>query len=246
MADLPPYQEYLTSVRWRRRRHARLQMAKGKCERCGAVVRFTDVHHVHYDRLGAERDSDLEVLCRDCHKKHHADESRQQNMGVYILLARETRRLDKPGSATDFEEALRIRCKALQLSTTDHRFDDAVSVVLREEPVSLVSAARRAFVAARPDIPPIGKSEAIALLRQIGVKEVPMRSMPEIAGTGLGVAAIRDRTVARLAAARCPHCQHRGAQLSRARPGLVYCVKCTFRWELPVDAAARSFREDGR
>lgn len=247
MADLPrnsdaeiqrlralPYQEYLASVWWRRRRYARLHQAHGKCERCGVVTTVVNVHHVHYDRRGAERDSDLEVLCRTCHEGHHFAESRRQNMGVYMLLARETLRLDKPATPADFREALRVQCKALDLITTDHRFDDAINVLLDTRGVSLVSAARRVEVAAQPDLAPIGKQEAIELCRRLRI-EVPFKSMPERFGKGTGVAAQRARAAAWLQAEQCPQCQHVGAQLSGVQLGSLYCTACQHRWELPPD-----------
>jgi hypothetical protein len=246
MADLPKnsaaeirrlkaisyHDEYLISPWWRRRRHERLKKANGKCERCSRVVRFTDVHHVYYDRIGEERDSDLEVLCRDCHTKLHFEESRRQHMGVYILLARETQRLDKPAPA-DFKEAFGKRCRALTLVTTDHRFDDAITIVLKEQPVSLVAPARRQVVSATvPELPPIGKLEARDLCRRLGLK-FPVKSMPTTYGMRSGVAATRARAAARLKAERCPQCQQKGtAQLSGAQLGWLFCSGCQNKWPL--------------
>jgi len=229
------YDEYLQSPWWRKRRHARLKKANWKCERCAAsVASVANVHHLNYDRLGAERDTDLEVLCRRCHAGHHTDESRKHNLGVYLKLASETVRLDQPTNVTDFKEALIARCKAFDLPI-DHRVDDAIRAT--QGRLSLVTEARRREVAATPDLGPISQAEAIELLRAIKAYPPPIRSMPEPFGTGLGVAAIRDRAAARLKAACCPHCRHRGALPSRTRPGFVYCLKCTFRWQLPIDGA---------
>ncbi len=75
------YQKYLRSVHWQDRRARRIVLAEGQCEfrecisgggkwwhgqRCTETTRL-EVHHLHYNSLGAERDGDLEVLCR----KHH-------------------------------------------------------------------------------------------------------------------------------------------------------------------------------
>jgi hypothetical protein len=76
------YQAYLQSVWWWERREQRLKVAGGQCEfrsekhydgkhvylgnRCTETKRL-DVHHKHYESLGAEKDEDLAVLCR----KHH-------------------------------------------------------------------------------------------------------------------------------------------------------------------------------
>jgi hypothetical protein len=253
MADLPkysadkiralramPYEEYLQTPWWRLRRHARLEKAHGKCERCGKVTSIADVHHVHYDRRGAERDTDLEVLCRDCHAGHHFDESRKQHTGQYEMLARETLRLDHPTSVTDFKEAFRKHLQKFDLPI-DHRFDDTITIVWDRKQVSLVSEERRRQVAASitpttPDLPPASHGEAVALLRRLGLK-FPIRSMPEAYGAGTGVAAIRQRAENRLKGARCPQCRQIGrAQLSRVSPGWLFCTDCHHKWDLGVPA----------
>ena len=40
------------------------------CEACG-YSRKLQVHHKTYERLGKERNSDLVLLCRDCHESLH-------------------------------------------------------------------------------------------------------------------------------------------------------------------------------
>jgi 5-methylcytosine-specific restriction endonuclease McrA len=73
------YQSYLRSHHWRRKRKAILAKRRWTCQRCGYVdpnqdgQRGTrlDVHHKTYDRLGKEKDSDLEVLCHKCHRRRH-------------------------------------------------------------------------------------------------------------------------------------------------------------------------------
>ena len=62
------YQEYLKSDHWREVRKEKLKEAGYKCERCGAKESL-DIHHLTYARLGHERMSDLQALCRPCHRK---------------------------------------------------------------------------------------------------------------------------------------------------------------------------------
>jgi hypothetical protein len=64
------YNEYLRSPWWRYRRKKKIQSARKRCERCGAT-RGLQVHHLNYNRLWGERDSDLEVLCSGCHQHEH-------------------------------------------------------------------------------------------------------------------------------------------------------------------------------
>ncbi len=233
LRDLP-YPEYLETVWWKRRRYARLLKARGKCERCGVVTTFQDVHHVYYDRRGAERDSDLEVLCRACHEGHHFDESRKQHIGQYIMVARETVVHDHPESTTDFKEAFRERCRGLGLVTTDHRFDDAITAILDERGVSLSRTPQRHPPPVSHDEPPIDKREAIDLMRKIGL-QIPFKSFPVEYGAGTGLVAIKARGDAWVKAQRCPQCQRTGPQLSGVQLGWLYCAGCQHRWELPAE-----------
>lgn len=68
------YREYLRSEHWRALRQRMLLRAGGICQRCARSSRhygFLDVHHLDYRRLGAEREADLVVLCRECHAAEH-------------------------------------------------------------------------------------------------------------------------------------------------------------------------------
>lgn len=64
------YEIYMSSAAWFRTRKKKLQISGRWCNRCGSKDRL-EVHHRNYKRLGAERMSDLEVLCRDCHDIEH-------------------------------------------------------------------------------------------------------------------------------------------------------------------------------
>lgn len=41
-----------------------------RCAACGGASQI-DVHHLTYQHLGAERDSELVALCRGCHDQAH-------------------------------------------------------------------------------------------------------------------------------------------------------------------------------
>ena len=64
------YKRYLKSNKWRQRKHRSLRLVGYKCEVCRSEVDI-HVHHLSYERLGAEKDSDLIVLCEVCHTKQH-------------------------------------------------------------------------------------------------------------------------------------------------------------------------------
>ena len=61
---------YLYSKHWRETRVRKLKDVGYKCEKCQQRGRL-DVHHLTYARIGREKMSDLQVLCRPCHEKEH-------------------------------------------------------------------------------------------------------------------------------------------------------------------------------
>jgi hypothetical protein len=64
------YVSVLKSDRWKRLKSRLLQKRGCRCESCGDVGVFIDLHHKHYETLGRERHSDVLLLCRDCHRRH--------------------------------------------------------------------------------------------------------------------------------------------------------------------------------
>lgn len=66
-----PYEEYLRSAHWRRKRIEKMETAGRRCELCGASRAPLEVHHRTYRSLGEEQNGDLIVLCRGCHKTFH-------------------------------------------------------------------------------------------------------------------------------------------------------------------------------
>lgn len=68
------YQEYLKSEHWNNVKNAMLHLKYvPKCEMCGAADEVLDVHHITYEYLGNENQSDLCVLCHTCHEKVHEE-----------------------------------------------------------------------------------------------------------------------------------------------------------------------------
>lgn len=64
------YATYLRSEHWAAMRKWALERAGNRCQLCNAVGHL-DVHHRTYERVGREFPTDVFVLCRDCHGKHH-------------------------------------------------------------------------------------------------------------------------------------------------------------------------------
>lgn len=64
------YQAYIASDLWKRKADAAKKRAGFRCQICNRgqhqVVQL-EAHHRTYERLGAEEDGDLTVLCETCH-----------------------------------------------------------------------------------------------------------------------------------------------------------------------------------
>jgi AAA domain/HNH endonuclease len=69
--DDPAYVAYLNSPAWAGRRLEALRRAGGRCQRCGDGTPAAEVHHLTYERIGAELPDDLEAVCAPCHRRAH-------------------------------------------------------------------------------------------------------------------------------------------------------------------------------
>ncbi len=63
------YSAYLKSDHWSNFKRSYFAKHKKICYCCGKPAR--DLHHIDYTHLGAERQKDVEPLCRGCHDKVH-------------------------------------------------------------------------------------------------------------------------------------------------------------------------------
>ena len=65
------YNRFMKSETWAAIRGAKLACSSHRCEQCGSTKRL-EAHHLTYARFGgAERMSDLQILCERCHNKAH-------------------------------------------------------------------------------------------------------------------------------------------------------------------------------
>lgn len=64
------YPDYLETEHWRAKRREAIAHYGPTCVLCGSYDRV-QVHHRSYENLGDEPLTDLIVLCRKCHAKHH-------------------------------------------------------------------------------------------------------------------------------------------------------------------------------
>lgn len=76
------YDTYLASPAWAEFRRGWFERhPRTGCYLCGTRQRL-QLHHLRYDRVGQERDSDVRAMCSSCHEKIHAY-ARRQRMTVY-------------------------------------------------------------------------------------------------------------------------------------------------------------------
>lgn len=84
------HRAYLASPVWKAKRAEALSFYGCICSRCGDWG--NDVHHKTYERQGGgELIEDLEVMCRECHRAHHAAERFTSNKsrrgrGIHIRV----------------------------------------------------------------------------------------------------------------------------------------------------------------
>ena len=63
------YHSYLKSYKWKYKRKGKLRFQR-RCEFCGTTKNL-QIHHKNYNNIFQERNSDLKVLCKRCHKEVH-------------------------------------------------------------------------------------------------------------------------------------------------------------------------------
>jgi hypothetical protein len=64
------YENYLHSAEWITLRTRIVEKRGAWCEQCGSTGRI-ELHHLTYERLGHELESDVRLLCFDCHRAAH-------------------------------------------------------------------------------------------------------------------------------------------------------------------------------
>ena len=77
--DIDFYQ-YIKTQAWEEMRQKVFRRDGFQCVVCKEAKNL-NVHHITYDNLGAEKESDLVTLCRDCHEKVHAGDTVENMIG---------------------------------------------------------------------------------------------------------------------------------------------------------------------
>ena len=79
MALSQGYYNYIHSEVWYRKRERWIELADYECEWCSRHGCAFHIHHVTYENFMHEKDDDVIVLCKACHK--HADVIRKITKG---------------------------------------------------------------------------------------------------------------------------------------------------------------------
>lgn len=69
------YKIVLASKRWKDLR-LRIISERKQCQRCGSTSDL-ELHHLTYERLGIEQDTDLELVCKPCHEAADAERAKK-------------------------------------------------------------------------------------------------------------------------------------------------------------------------
>ena len=80
------YLEYMQSDQWRTKRKYAIHKAGYKCDICRSKL-CLEVHHKTYENLGNEKDEELQVLCKRCHKDLHYQKNKARASKDMILQA---------------------------------------------------------------------------------------------------------------------------------------------------------------
>lgn len=71
------YAEHLRSSYWADLKQKVVKRRGRKCERCHAAGLPLDLHHEHYRTFGRERQKDVVLLCRGCHRAKDFERKRR-------------------------------------------------------------------------------------------------------------------------------------------------------------------------
>jgi hypothetical protein len=88
------YYAYIKSSAWKARADAAKARAGHRCQVCNEGGQL-DAHHRTYERLGCELETDITVLCRECHRLFEF--ARKNERGVFVQEP-EMVRLRPPGA----------------------------------------------------------------------------------------------------------------------------------------------------
>lgn len=181
--DTQSYQKYLATPAWRNRRNRSLKLASYRCQKC-AAGRGLQVHHLTYDRIGREWDSDLEVLCESCHRGETVRQMHDQPQSrVYLKLASDVLAEHLFDSFSELAAEVKERCIQLRVPIDVAAIDKALSVLSASNRVVTLPARTADEVHVRiTEGRPLSHAEAQECLTRLGLSSL-IKPMPRSVGT---------------------------------------------------------------
>lgn len=170
-----PYEQYLQTPWWRAVRNRALHLAGFRCTRCDAK-RELQVHHRTYERLGAELDEDLDVLCRGCHLGEHFNQT-QDEIGLYVRVLSEVLTEQKLEDFSDILDEAKRRCSRRRIEVHVTPFHAAVARVVPRFPFSPPAEHAELYDVGRRG-EPFTRSEAAGILAKLNAARL-VKHMPE-------------------------------------------------------------------
>jgi hypothetical protein len=160
------------------------------------------VHHTSYERLGCERDEDLEVVCRGCHLGHHYNET-QDGIGIYARVLSAVIQDFPEAEFSDVIEEAKRRCAKANIRLHPDRFNAAVARVNSRINFRAPEQKRELYEQSRDD-QPLTRAEAAGFLAKLGamaaIKHMPQakplteRSYARTKALSIVLDAIADQT----------------------------------------------------
>lgn len=78
------YIQYLASEEWRIFRLSVIAKRGLACEVCRTRQNSPQLHHLTYERLGCERETDVIVTCETCHRRYHGLPSIAEMQAAFV------------------------------------------------------------------------------------------------------------------------------------------------------------------
>lgn len=81
------YDAYLHTKHWKTKRRKIYLLRNKTCQMCKKVIKNGEsynVHHKNYNRVGNEKDSDLMLLCPECHKLLHKKQNDKESIISFV------------------------------------------------------------------------------------------------------------------------------------------------------------------
>lgn len=212
-----PYEQYLRTAHWHTTRNRALARVRYRCQRCQANSQL-QVHHLSYDRLGEELDTDLQVLCRGCHLGHHVNEV-TTNRSVYLAIVSAALKAERFTHLADLIEEVKVRCAKLkidysagQVQAAIARLDDGrLGLQAPTKIVTLLDEGR--------DNAPLTRAEAAGWMTKLGAIAKSIPSVPRFTARqadGLLVIKTVYAPAALESIARCEEYERIAAELAAA------------------------------